>query len=85
MFGMTQNLALNNQNCTGDRSLKRNFSKHVLQPKERLVTSSMPFYFIALSLKRDWVQRKKIKVTLQRFFDDPLSKYLIFGRFSCMY
>ena len=25
MFGMTQNLALNNQNCPGDRSLKKEF------------------------------------------------------------
>ena len=39
---------------------KKDFSKHVLQLKERLVTSYKHFlFFIILSIKRDWVQRKK--------------------------
>ena len=36
------------------------FSKHVLQPKKRLVTASrLLLFFILLSIRRYWVQRKK--------------------------
>ena len=38
---------------------KINLSKHVLQLKERLVTSSMYFlFFMILSINGDWVQKK---------------------------
>ena len=38
---------------------KMNLSKHVLQLKERLVTSSAPFlFFMILSINGDWEQRK---------------------------
>ena len=38
---------------------KMNLSKHVLQLKERLVTSSMHFlFFMILSINGDWVQKK---------------------------
>ena len=39
---------------------KRNFSKHALQLKKRLVTSYRPFLiFMILPINRDLVQRKK--------------------------
>ena len=47
---------------------KRNFSRHVLQPKERLVTSSRPLlFFKILSIKMDWVQRKESSQILKGF------------------
>ena len=45
-------------------------------------TSSRPLlFYIILSIKMDLV-RKKIKLTMLRLFDNPLSKYLIFKRIS---
>ena len=40
--------------------------------------------FIVLSIKRKKAQKKKIKYTLLRLFDNPLSKYLILIRISSM-
>ena len=37
---------------------KANLSKHVLQLKERLITSSTLLFFMILSINGDWVQRK---------------------------
>ena len=42
------------------------------------------FSFIIMSIKRDWVRKKKINLTFLRLFDNPLSKYLIFRIISCM-
>ena len=56
--------------------------QHVLQPKETLMTSVRPLlFFIIKSIKREWVQKEKIKLNFERFFDNPLSKYLIFKCF----
>ena len=41
-------------------------------------------FLITLSIKRDWVRKKKIKLNFLRVFDSHLSKYLIFKRISCM-
>ena len=38
-------------------------------------------FIIILSRKADWVPHEKIKSTLLRFFDNSLSKYLIFKSF----
>ena len=38
-------------------------------------------FIIILSRKTDWVPHEKIKLTLLRFFDNSLSKYLIFKSF----
>ena len=40
------------------------------------------FFLITLSIKRYWVRKKKIKLTFLRFFDNPLSKHLIFKKNS---
>ena len=47
---------------------KKNFSKYfVLQSQERLQTSFRPLlFFIIFSIKRDWLQREKIKLTLYK-------------------
>ena len=57
IFGMTQKLLK-----------KKNFSKYfVLQSQERLQTSFRPLlFFIIFSIKRDWLQREKIKLTLYK-------------------
>ena len=56
---------------------KRNFSKHVLQSENRLVNSCRSLlFFMILSIKRDWVQKKKKKnkLTFWQFYNNPLSK-----------
>ena len=56
----------------------KNFAKHVLQLKERPVSTSRAFlFFIILSINGDLVQRKQIKLT----FSWSLLKYLIFKTF----
>ena len=37
-----------------------------------------------MSIKRDWVRKKKINLTFLRLFDNPFSKYLIFRIIYCM-
>ena len=47
-----------------------------------MVTSPRPLlFFIILSIERDWVRKKKIKVNFLMLFDKPLSKDLIFKEF----
>ena len=41
-------------------------------------------FLITLSIKRDWVRKKKIKLNFLRIFHSHLSKYLVFKRISCM-
>ena len=58
---------------------KRNFYKHVLQLKKRVVSTSRLFwFFMILSINGDWVQRKKIKLT----FSWSILRYLIFKTLS---
>ena len=40
-----------------------------------------PLFLITLSIKKDWVRKKK-KVNFFKAFDNPFSKYLIFKRIS---
>ena len=62
-----------------------NFSELVSWPEEGLLASSRPLLFlITLSIKKDWVRKKKIKLTFLKLFDNPLSKYLTFKRISCL-
>ena len=60
------------------RQKKRNFSKNVLQLKERLVTSSTPFlFFMSLSINGGLFAKEKMKLT---FSWSPL-KYLLYSFF----
>ena len=62
------------------------FSKHVLHPKEMLVTSSRRLlFFIILFLKRNCVQRKKSRFIFKFFLIILFLKYLIFKIVSCMH
>ena len=53
-------------------------------PREWLVASFKPLLFLMiLFIKRDWVQKTKIKLNFLRLFDNPLPKYPIFKKISC--
>ena len=56
-------LVLNHENCLDDRSLKNYFSKYVLQPQGRLVTSSRPLLFHSLAHKKGLSAKEKIRLT----------------------
>ena len=64
---------------------KKNFSKHDLQHKETLALVPGLFVFHNLVYKKGLGAKEKIKLTFQRFLDNPFSKYLIFKRVSYMY
>ena len=58
---------------------KKGFSKNVLQPKERLLTSLTIFLFVILPTKRDWVQRKN-QVSFLKVFLIILFQYVSFSK-----
>ena len=43
-----------------------------------MVISSMSLLFLlVLSFNKEWIQKKKVKLTFLKFFDNTLSKYAI--------